>query len=69
MMAMEYPVYKIPFLGTNYYIKSIMLMGFAALGMLQAPTHTGALCLACASITYFKAAINGENGNTPPTKK
>lgn len=69
VMLMEYPVLKIPLLSTNYYIKGTMLLSFAASGMLQAATHTGSLCMVCAGLTYLRAGLNGENGNSVGRQK
>jgi hypothetical protein len=44
----------------NYYIRGILLLVFSGLAMLQAPTHTGGLCMFCAACTYIKAGLNGE---------
>ena len=68
VLLMEYPILTIPFLSTNYYARGAMLLVFAAAGMLQAPTHTGALCMLCAGLTYIRAAVNGENGEAKDEK-
>jgi hypothetical protein len=53
----------------NYYIRGVVLLGCSALAMLQAPTHTGGLCLFCAACTYIKAGLNGESPGSPKDDK
>jgi hypothetical protein len=64
IIALEYPFINL----TNYYAKALLYILVAGGAMLQAPTHTGGLCLVCAAVTYGRAAYNGENGNPPPPK-
>ncbi|KAJ3306944.1 hypothetical protein HDV03_003269 [Kappamyces sp. JEL0829] len=68
VILMDYPLVTIPFIGTNYWVKGFLYLVFAASGMLQAPTHTGSMCLACSGFTYLVAAYHGENGNPKEEK-
>ena len=70
VMLLDYPILnRIPGFGTNYWFRGILYIVFAASGMLQAPTHTGSLCLFCSGVTYLYAALNGENGVPKEEKK
>lgn len=67
-IIIEYPRkrFHIPILSSNCYVKTIMYLVISGIGLINAPTHTGSLCLACAALTYLAAAINGENGCIDP---
>ena len=70
VILLDYPILKtVPLIGTNYWVRGTLYILFAAFGMLQAPTHTGSLCLFCSGLTYLYAAYNGENGLPKEEKK
>ncbi|KAI8928836.1 hypothetical protein BC831DRAFT_446753 [Entophlyctis helioformis] len=71
ILALEWPLPQLkamPFLGDNYYFRTLLYLGFVVPGMVQAATHTSALCLACAALTYLRAAVNGEPDPPKPAK-
>ncbi|KAI8906306.1 hypothetical protein EDD86DRAFT_228520 [Gorgonomyces haynaldii] len=60
MLALEYPVPFLKNVPKLYYLRALLYLGIAGASMLQAPTHTGGLCLLFGALTYLRAGVNGE---------
>ncbi|KAI8902473.1 hypothetical protein BC833DRAFT_573665 [Globomyces pollinis-pini] len=68
IVAVEHKIVSIPGMTTNFYLWALILALATGAGMISAPSQPGAFCLACAVLTYIKAATNGEDGNPKPKK-
>ncbi|EGF83609.1 hypothetical protein BATDEDRAFT_34290 [Batrachochytrium dendrobatidis JAM81] len=65
IIGLEHPfpyMDKLGFVSNNLYLRALLYAACVVPGLIQAPTHTGVLCLSCAALTYLWAAVCGESG-------
>ncbi|KAI8920060.1 hypothetical protein PhCBS80983_g05462 [Powellomyces hirtus] len=71
LMAWNWPIVPFTMLGpvsSNMWIRAVGHAAAIFPTILQAPTITGGLCLIFATLTFLRAAVNGEKWE-PPKKK